>query len=48
VRIRYVEGLIGTMRLKWSTRGGRLLYITSVVERNNREEHELLCEEQAT
>jgi head-tail adaptor len=48
VRMRYLEGLTGVMRLRWSTRGGRLLYITSVVERNNREEHELMCEEQAT
>lgn len=45
VRMRYVPGLTGKMRLRW---GGRLLYISSVIERGNREEHELDCEERAT
>jgi SPP1 family predicted phage head-tail adaptor len=48
VRMRYVEGLTGKMRLRWTSRGDRILYISSVVERNFREEHELSCEEQAT
>jgi hypothetical protein len=30
------------------TRGGRVLYVSSVVERNNREEHEVQAEERAT
>jgi hypothetical protein len=36
------------MRIRWTSRGDRLLYISSVVERGFREEHELSCEEQAT
>jgi len=47
VRMRYLEGLTGNMRLRWSTRGDRLLYVTSIVELNNREEHEVTVEEQA-
>jgi len=45
VRMRYVPGLTGKMRLRW---GSRLLYISSVIERGDREEHELDCEERAT
>jgi head-tail adaptor len=48
VRMRYVPGLTGQMRLRWASRGGRLLYISSVVERGIREEHELQVEELAT
>jgi len=42
VRMRYVPGLVGTMRLLWR---GRVLEITSLNERDNRSEHELLCTE---
>jgi SPP1 family predicted phage head-tail adaptor len=48
VRMRYTPGLTGAMRLRWDSRGGRLLYISSVVERGFREEHELQCEEQVS
>jgi head-tail adaptor len=48
VRLRFIEGLSGKMRLRWITRGGRLLYITSVVERNDREYQEVSCEEKVT
>jgi SPP1 family predicted phage head-tail adaptor len=48
VRMRYCEGLTGMMRLRWVTRGGRILYVTGVVEKNNREEHEVQAEEKAT
>jgi hypothetical protein len=36
------------MRFRWTSRGNRLLYIASVVERGFRDELELGCEEQAT
>lgn len=42
VRLRYVPGLKATMRLLWR---GRTLEITSLLEHNNRSEHELLCTE---
>lgn len=48
VRLRYVPDLTGKMRLRWASRSNRILYIASVVERNNREEHELTCDEKAT
>lgn len=48
VRMRYLPGLTGKMRIRWDSRGGRILYISSVVEKGFREEHELSCEEQAT
>jgi head-tail adaptor len=48
VRMRYFPGLTGKHRLRWVSRDNRLLYISSVVERGNREEHELTVEEQAT
>ena len=44
VRMRYVPGLTGKMRLRWR---GRLLYISSLIEKGNGEEHELACEERA-
>lgn len=42
VRMRYVDGLTQQMRLLWR---GRVFEITSLLERNNRTEHELLCVE---
>jgi SPP1 family predicted phage head-tail adaptor len=42
VRMRYVDGMVATMRLLWR---GRVLEITSLLEHNNRSEHELLCNE---
>ena len=42
VRMRYVDGMAGTMRILWR---GRVLEITSLLEHNNRSEHELLCTE---
>lgn len=48
VRIRYFPGLTGGHRLRWVSRGNRILYISGVVERGHREEHELTVEEQAT
>lgn len=47
VRIRYRSGVTAAMRLRWVSRADRLLYISSVVERGNREELELTVEEQA-
>ena len=48
VRIRYFPGLTGKHRLRWISRDGRVLYISGVIERGFREEHELAVEEQAT
>jgi head-tail adaptor len=48
VRMRYVEGLTGKMRIRWQSRGNRILYIAGLTEVNNREEHSLSCEEKAT
>ena len=48
VRIRYFPGLTGQQRLRWVSRSDRILYVSSVVERGHREEHELTVEEQAT
>lgn len=48
VRIRHLAGLTGQMRLVWTSRDNRVLYISSVVERGHRDEHELTCEEQAS
>jgi SPP1 family predicted phage head-tail adaptor len=42
VRLRYVAGLNGTMRVVWR---GRVLEIASCLEHANRSEHELLCTE---
>lgn len=43
VRLRYVNGLTQNMRFMWR---GRKLEITSLLEHNNRSEHEALCQEQ--
>ena len=48
IRMRYVPGLTGKMRVRWASRSSRILYIASVIEQNNREEHELTCDEKAT
>jgi SPP1 family predicted phage head-tail adaptor len=48
VRMRYVPGLSGKMRVRWDSRDGRILYISGVVEKGFREEHELSCDEQNT
>lgn len=42
VRLRYVDGFKSTMRILWR---GRVLEITSLLEHNNRSEHEALCTE---
>ena len=42
VRFRYVFNLKQTMRILWR---GRVLEITTLLEHNNRSEHELLCQE---
>jgi SPP1 family predicted phage head-tail adaptor len=42
VRLRYVDGFTGLMRILWR---GRVLEITSLLEHNNRSEHEALCTE---
>jgi head-tail adaptor len=46
VRTRYDSRIAGGMRLRWLSRGGRLLYISSVVERSNRTELEITVEEE--
>ena len=48
VMLRYVAGVTGKMRFRWTSRAGRLLYISSVVEQGFRDELELGCEEQIT
>jgi SPP1 family predicted phage head-tail adaptor len=47
VRIRFCPGISGAMRVRWVSRDNRMLYISGVVERGRREEHELTCEERA-
>lgn len=47
VRIRYRTGITAAQRLRWISRGDRILYISGVVERGNRDELELTVEEQA-
>ncbi len=42
VRLRYLAGLTQNMRIQWR---GRTLEIISLLEHNNRSEHELLCQE---
>jgi SPP1 family predicted phage head-tail adaptor len=42
VRMRYVDGMTQNMRLVWR---GRTLDIISLLEHNNRSEHELICSE---
>jgi SPP1 family predicted phage head-tail adaptor len=44
VRLRYVTGLTQQMRLQWR---GRTLEVVSLLEHNNRSEHELICQETA-
>lgn len=48
VRMRFFDGLTGNHRLRWLSRGGKILTISGVIERGHREEHELAVEEQAT
>ena len=48
VRMRYMEGLRSDMRLRWQSRGNRILSIASIVERGHREEHEIEAEEVVT
>lgn len=45
VRMRYCEPLASGMRLRWASRNDRILYVSSVIERGNREEHEVYAEE---
>lgn len=45
VRMRFFADLRGGMRLRWENRGNRLLYVSSVVERGNKVEHEVYAEE---
>lgn len=45
---RYREGVTGDMRLRWPARGGRLLYISSVVEIGSTDDLELTVEEQVS
>ncbi len=46
VRTHWRDDVVGGMRLRWLTRGGRLLYVSSVLERGHRQELELTVEEQ--
>jgi head-tail adaptor len=46
IRCRYFPDIVGGMRLRWSSRSDRLLYVSSVVERANRTELEITVEEQ--
>lgn len=49
VRFRYVPGLSTKMRVVWTSRmPSRVLDIVSITERNNREEHSLVCKERVT
>ena len=49
VRFRYVPGLTSGMRVIWTSRSPiRTLDIVSVTEKNNREEHSLVCKERVT
>lgn len=47
LRMYYQEGLSGSMRIRWESRGDRMLYISSVVEQGNRQYHEVMAEERA-
>jgi SPP1 family predicted phage head-tail adaptor len=42
VRMRYLPGLTQQMRLSWRS---RTLEIISLLEHNNRSEHEVICQE---
>lgn len=44
---RYTEAIRGDMRLRWSSRSDRILYVSSIVEKGNREDLELTVEEVA-
>lgn len=44
VRLRFLPGLTQQMRFAW---GGRTLEIVSLLEHNNRTEHEAICQENA-
>lgn len=46
VRIRYVAGIAGNMRLRWVSNGDRILMIAGVVPIGRRDELELTVEEQ--
>lgn len=49
LRFRYVPGLTSAMRVVWTSRTPpRVFDIVSVTERNNREEHSLVCKERVT
>lgn len=49
VRFRYVPGLNTAMRLLWTSRTPpRTLDIVSITEKNNREEHSVVCKERVT
>lgn len=45
VRMRFCPILQGGMRLRWENRENRLLFVSSVVEKGRREEHEVYAEE---
>ncbi len=45
VRIRYLPGLTQQMRFSWRS---RTLEIVSLLEHNNRSEHEAICQENVT
>lgn len=47
IHMRYFAPLVAGMRLRWESRGDRLLYVSSVIERGYREEHEVYAEERA-
>jgi len=47
VYTRWRAGVAGDMRLRWPSRGDRLLYVSAVVEQGNRDDLELTVEETA-
>jgi head-tail adaptor len=47
VRMRYYQPLTSAMRLRWVTRDNRILWIAGLIERGNREEHEVAAEERS-
>jgi head-tail adaptor len=48
VRTRWLAGVTGAMRLRWSSNGNRLLYISSVVPKLPNSDLELTVEEKVT
>jgi head-tail adaptor len=46
VRMRFLPGLTSSMRLRWTSRENRTLYISEILEQGHRQEHELTVEEQ--